>query len=75
MNTPYPLPEAAPERVVYVRPVAVSELPDEVQSKLPPLEQIYALHAPDGARLALVADRAQAFALARQNDLNAVNVH
>ena len=75
MNTPYPLQDAAPDRLVYVRPVAVAELPHEVQSQLPALERIYALHAPDGARLALVADRAQAFALARQNDLNAVNVH
>jgi hypothetical protein len=63
------------ERIVYVRPVEVSDLPDEVQAQLGNSGTIYALHDSDGARLALVRDRRTAFALARQNDLSPVAVH
>lgn len=61
--------------IVYVRPVAVSELPAELQAQAEGLEVIYAVHRPDGARLALVADRKLAFALARQHDMAPVSVH
>lgn len=63
------------EPIVYVRPVKVADLPDEVRQQAEGLEVIYAVHRPDGERLALVRDRALAFALARQNDLAPVNVH
>lgn len=68
------IPEGA-TRIVYVRPVKVAELPAEVQAHAGGLKTIYALHDADGDRLALVRDRALAFALARQNDLAPVNVH
>lgn len=75
METRYnQLPEGG-SRIVYVRPVAVADLPTEVQDQLPGISVLYAVHRPDGARLALVKDRAMAFALARQNDLAPVNVH
>lgn len=61
--------------LVYVRPVAVADLPEEVQDQAMGSDQIYAVHAADGARLALVKDRSLAFALARQNDFAPVNVH
>lgn len=70
--------EGIPEggtRIVYVRPVRVAELPAEVQAHAGGLQTIYALHDADGDRLALVRDRALAFALARQNDMAPVNVH
>ncbi|MEZ5755815.1 MAG: DUF1150 family protein [Paracoccaceae bacterium] len=67
-------PEGA-TRIVYVRPVKVEELPAEVQVHAAGLTTIYALHDADGDRLALVKDRALAFALARQNDMAPVNVH
>jgi hypothetical protein len=63
------------ERIVYVRPVAVSDLPEPLREQAAGLETIYAVHRPDGERLALVRDRRLAFALARQNDLAPVNVH
>lgn len=63
------------ERIVYVRRVAVSELPDEVQQEVGEIEQLYAVHSADGERLALVKDRSLAFILARQNDLAPVTVH
>ncbi len=61
--------------IVYVRPVPVSELPAELRAQAEGLEVIYAVHRPDGARLALVADRKLAFALARSHDMAPVSVH
>lgn len=61
--------------IVYVRPVPVTELPEEVQSQVPGLENLYAVHAETGERLALVKSRDLAFVLARQNDMAPVNVH
>ncbi len=62
-------------QIVYIRPVAVIDLPDEIQEQAEGIETLYALHRPDGERLALVKDRDLAFALARQNDLAPVAVH
>ncbi|MEH7828418.1 DUF1150 family protein [Gemmobacter denitrificans] len=64
-----------PGNIVYVRPVPVRELPDELRAQADGLDHIYAVHRPDGERLALVRDRALAFALARQNDLAPVSAH
>ncbi len=76
MNTKYDFDNAAPEdRIVYVREVAVAELPDELQAELSGVEHLYAVHDGNGERLALVKDRRMAFALARQNDLAPVSVH
>lgn len=60
---------------VYIRPVKVADLPDEVQAQAGGAERIYALHDTDGERLALVGDRTLAFVLARQNDFAPVSVH
>ena len=62
-------------RTVYVRPVLVSDLPDEVREQAEGLTTLYAVHDAKGERLALVADKGMAFALARQNDLAPVSVH
>lgn len=63
------------EPIVYVRPVAVSELPEEVREQAGGADLLYAVHAENGDRLALVQDRKLAFLLARQNDFTPVNVH
>lgn len=63
------------ERIVYVRPVEVADLPEEVRDQIDGVETIYAVHDGDGARLALVRDRQTAFALARQHDMAPVAVH
>ena len=65
MNTEYNFNELRDERLVYVRPVDVSDLPDEVQRQADGLLQFYAVHDANGERLALVKDRQMAFALAR----------
>jgi hypothetical protein len=75
MNTKFDFGTEAAERIVYVRPVAVAELPAEVQEQAMGMDEIYAVHDADGQRLALVKDRTLAFVLARQNDFAPVSVH
>lgn len=79
MNTPFNpdkmTSDADVARIVYVRQVDVSDLPEEAQEHMGDLTQIYAVHTPDGERLALVREREMAFALARQNDFMPVTVH
>ncbi|MDR9427301.1 MAG: DUF1150 family protein [Salibaculum sp.] len=74
MNTKYDF-EALGDRVVYVKPVAVADLPDEVREQSDGMNQVYAVHDSDGQQLALVANRALAFELARQHDMTPVTVH
>ena len=62
------------KRIVYVREVKTADLPEEVRVQTT-LEHLYAIHAPNGAVLALVPDRAQAFVVARQNEFSPVSVH
>ena len=75
MNTPFDFKDMDTDRLVYIRPVDVTDLPDEVRNQAEGRERIYAVHNADGERLALVADRHMAFFLARQNDFAPVNVH
>ena len=63
------------DRIVYVRPVAVADLPEEIREQAGELQTIWSVHRPNGDRVALVADRSMAFALSRQNDMVPVNVH
>lgn len=63
------------DHIVYVRPVAVADLPDEIREQVEGLDTLYAVHRPNGERLALVRDKGMAFALSRQNDLTPVSVH
>ncbi|MBE9636679.1 DUF1150 family protein [Salipiger mangrovisoli] len=75
MNTKYDFSDFDAERIVYVRSVEVSDLPQDVQDQVGDQTRLYAVHRADGERLALVRDRGLAFALARQNDLAPVTVH
>ena len=75
MNTKFEFLPESDDRIVYVRSVAVEDLPAEVRSQAIGLSEIYAVHNADGERLALVKDRQMAFILARQNDLAPVSVH
>lgn len=67
--------EDGAQPIVYVRKVAVKDLPKEVRDQVGGLDSIYAVHHADGEQLALVRDRALAFVLARQNDFAPVTVH
>ncbi|QIE41078.1 DUF1150 family protein [Meridianimarinicoccus aquatilis] len=80
MDTPHetantPVIDAAQDRIVYVRPVDIDDLPDEVREQVTGSENIFAVHATNGDRLALVSGRDRAFVLARQNDMRPVHVH
>lgn len=63
------------DRVVYVRPVAVADLPEEIREQAEGLQTIWSVHRPNGDRVALVANRSMAFALSRQNDMVPVSTH
>ena len=67
--------DGAGRDIVYVRPVLVADLPEEVREAAGDAIELYALHSAQGERLALVRERAVAFALARQNMLAPVSVH
>ncbi len=75
MNTPFNFEAAENEKIVYVRAVNVADLPSEVREQADGMDQLYAVHDAQGARLALVANRKLAFELARQHDYAPVNVH
>lgn len=63
------------DRTVYVKMIAVSDLPREVRDQAEGLEQLYAVHDAEGQQLALVGDRKLAFSLARDHDYAPVMVH
>jgi hypothetical protein len=63
------------KRIVYVRAVKTADLPAEIQAQSMGRDHLYAIHAPTGQVLALVADRNQAFLVARQNEFDPVSVH
>ena len=75
MNEKHDFPDFGGERIVYVRPVSVVDLPEDVRRQAVGIETLYAVHTAEGQRLALVRDRSTAFILARQNDLAPVNAH
>lgn len=75
MNTPFDALPKGSDRIVYVRPVQVADLPEDVRDQIDGREVVYSVHGPDGQQLALVADRQMAFHLARAHDFAPVNVH
>ncbi|MGB7317803.1 MAG: DUF1150 family protein [Planktotalea sp.] len=75
MTNPFDFAKSGDARIVYVRPVALTDLPAEMQEQAQGIEKLYAVHSEDGERLAVVADRNLAFILARQNDFAPVTVH
>lgn len=75
MNARYDFGPETSEQIVYIRAVPVAELPEDIRRQAEGRETLYALHSESGERLALVADRGLAFALARRNDLAPVSAH
>ncbi|MFN3972301.1 MAG: DUF1150 family protein [Gemmobacter sp.] len=75
MNTRFDNLPGGDAHIVYVRPVAVADLPDEVREQAEGLDTIYAVHRANGERVALVRDKGMAFMLALQNDMAPVSVH
>ncbi len=72
------LAELGAPNLVYVREVPASEILAEApmpDMDVDPDAMWYAVHAADGARLAVLNDRDAAFLAARQHDLKPVSVH
>lgn len=74
MNSEYEF-ETQEQRIVYVREVAVADLPAEMQEQAGDQDTLFAVHAEDGERLAVVKERGMAYTLARENDYAPVTVH
>lgn len=74
MHTKFDLGETG-DRLVYVKSVLVTELPSEVRAQAGDLKELFAVHNSDGEQLALVADRATAFFLAKEHEMTPMAVH
>ncbi len=75
MDTKYDIGADESRAIVYVRPVKVDDLPEEMRDQIGDATTIYAVHNVDGERLALVRNRRLAFMLARQHNMEPVTVH
>jgi hypothetical protein len=75
MEERYDFGETQERAIVYVRPVNVADLPEDLREQVGDLKTLYAVHSEEGERLALVDNRNLAFQVARQNNLDPVTVH
>ncbi len=66
------------EGMVYLRPMSADDLMAEMpesRSEIDVSKIYYALHGPDGSRLAVAENRESALALAKANDVELVSIH
>jgi len=63
------------QKIVYIKEIALSDLPDDLDIDDLAEGPVFALHDADGAQLALAANRQVAVHLAHANDLVPVNIH
>lgn len=64
--------------LVYVREILAKDVLNDIEDidiDLAPDQVLYALHGADGERLAVMLDRATAFAAAQAHDMAPVSVH
>lgn len=75
--TPETFAEIGMPNIVYVREVLAGELESELGAEVnvPADTKLFAVHAANGQRMAVLDDRAAAFAGARQYELEPVSVH
>ncbi|MEN8895850.1 MAG: DUF1150 family protein [Yoonia sp.] len=60
---------------VYVKPIEVTDLPEELRAKVAGMDQLYAVHNTKGEQLAVVESNELAVNLALQNDMQPVALH
>ncbi len=60
---------------VYVKPIEVADLPEDVRAQAEGLTQLFAVHNTSGEQLALVATNELAVHLALENDMQPVALH
>lgn len=72
----------ANKKLCYVRPVLARDVRDELEREVGDANDsltdesvLYALHADDGSRIAVMSGRDIAFAAARQHEMTPVSVH
>lgn len=75
MNERNSAAEVTSRPIVYIREVAVADLPQELREQAGNRKRLYAIGSEDGQQLALVDNRKLAFVVARQNDMEPVSVH
>ena len=75
MNAKFDFGPEAGARIVYVREVPVSDLPEEIRAQVPKGAEVWGVHNPEGECIALTQDRSTAFFVARENDLEPVSAH
>lgn len=61
--------------LIYLKPVATADLPQEVQDQAGSQETLFAVHNTKGEQVALVADPVVASELASANDMTLVTLH
>ncbi len=74
MNTTFEFSEDLENSIVYIREVAVEDLPEEVQEQVEGAKTLFAVHNAQGEPLALATNRREAF-MARENNFAPVSVH
>ena len=75
MHSKYDFSHFDTDDLVYIKTVAVTELPLDLQRQVGPDKTLYAVHKADGERVAVVENRALAYSLARNNDLTPMTLH
>ena len=75
MHSKYDFSHFDTDDLVYIKTVAVTELPLDLQRQVGPDKTVYAVHKADGERVAVVENRALAYSLARDNDLTPMTLH
>ena len=75
MHSKYDFSHFDTDDLVYIKTVAVTELPLDLQRQVRPDKTLYAVHKADGERVAVVENRALAYSLARDNDLTPMTLH
>lgn len=75
MHSKYDFSHFDTDDLVYIKTLAVTELPLDLQRQVGPDKTLYAVHKADGERVAVVENRALAYSLARDNDLTPMTLH
>lgn len=67
--------DAVGKGMVYVKPIDVADLPEDMRAQVQDHEDLVSVHSHTGEQLAVVATKSLAFELARQHDMSPVTVH
>lgn len=65
----------SPDRIVYMKPVLVADLPAEMREQAGDADTVYSVHSEDGEQIAFVASAQLGKVLGRQNHMDVHYVH